>query len=184
VVSHSFSGYERELRSLLEGEPASVRSYARALAPRERAEFERVVKEPFLVIRAAGSLGLDLIALRWSLSFPIEVKASSEAVIRFSAASGRANAQLAAHRASLARVGLAVLYAYRRIGLRSEEAWRMFLGSTPPDSGVLRLVCRDLPPVSMTREGNGILRWEEGRPLSRFLSRTRSLLDRPMGVGA
>jgi hypothetical protein len=91
---------------------------------------------------------------------------------------------LAAHRASIARVGLAVLYAYRRIGLRSEEAWRVFLGSAPPDSGVLRLVCRDLPPVSSTREGNGILRWDEGRPLSQFLARTRSLLDRPMRVGA
>jgi Archaeal holliday junction resolvase (hjc) len=184
VVGHSFSGYERELRGLLAGEPESVRSYARALPHAERAEFERVVEEPFLVIRAAGSLGLDLIALRWSLSFPIEVKASSEPVIRFSAASGRANAQLAAHRESIARVGLAVLYAYRRIGCRSGEAWRLFLGSAPPDSGVLRLVCRDLPPVSVTREGNGILRWEEGRPLSRFLARARSLLDRPGRVGS
>lgn len=181
MVGRGFTGYERELRSLLAGEPVSVRAYSRILDPHQRSEFERLIDLPFLVIRGAGSLGLDLVAMRWGLSFPIEVKASSEPVIRFTAASGRANAQLEAHRSAIARAGLAVLYAYRRLGIRSEESWRMFLGSDPPSTGVLRFLCRELPPVGRTREGNGVLRWEEGQPLSRFLERARLLMEPPNG---
>lgn len=184
MVGRSFSNYERELRTLLEGEPSAVRSYARALPPSERKEFERLIREPFLVIRGAGSFGFDLVAMRWSLSFPIEVKASSEPVIRFTAASGRANAQLAAHRAAIAKVGLSVVYAFRRIGLRSAEPWRVYRGSDAPTPGVLGLICRGLPPMSSTRDGNAALRWEEGQELSKFLARTRELLGPSRGAGA
>jgi len=177
VVGHSSSAYERELRSLLEGQPVAVRDYARSLPPTERKEFERLIEQPFLIVRAAGSLGFDLVALRREFAFPIEVKASSEPVIRFSAASGRANEQLEAHQKAVSRVGLTVLYAYRRIGLRGQETWRLFVAGEMPKTGVLRLVCRRLPPVSRTSEGNGILRWDEGLTLSRFLSETRYLVD-------
>jgi Holliday junction resolvase len=181
VVGRSASAYERELRSLLEGQPDAVRSYARALPPTERSEFERLIEQPFLIIRAAGSLGFDLVALRREFAFPLEVKASAEPVIRFSAASGRANAQLEAHRKAVARVGLTVLYAYRRVGLRGTETWRIFVAGDLPESGILRVVCRRLPPVSRTPEGNGILRWEEGFPLSRFLYEVRFLMERRAG---
>jgi len=180
VVGHSSSAYEREFRSILEGQPPAVRTYSRFLAPTERVEFERLIDQPFLIIRAAGSLGFDLVALRRELAFPIEVKASSEPVIRFSAASGRANAQLEAHRKAVGRVGLTVLYAYRRIGLRNAETWRVFVAGELPESGVLRLICRRIPPVNKTPEGNGILRWEEGLPLSRFLYQARFLME-PVG---
>jgi Holliday junction resolvase len=183
VVGHGYGGYERELRSLLSGDAAAVRSYARSLPPGDRDGFERLIEEPFLVVRGAGSLGLDLVALRREFAFPIEVKASSEPVIRFTAASGRANAQLAAHRKAVGRVGLMVLYAYRRLGVRKEEAWRLFVAGTVPDTGLLRLICRALPPVSETKEGNGVLRWEEGMPLSRFLDRMRFLVERPPAAG-
>jgi hypothetical protein len=184
VVGRGSSAYERELRTLLEGDPGAVRAYTRALAPEDRASFERLIDEPFLVIRGAGSLGFDLVALRREFAFPLEVKASSDDVIRFTAASGRADAQLAAHRRAVGRVGLTVLYAYRRVGRRSEEPWRVFLASELPASGVLRIICRRLPPVSTTREGHGILRWEEGLPLSRFLEKVRFLMERPAPVAA
>lgn len=180
VVSRSSSSYERELRALLEGQPEAVRSYARTLPPTERADFERLIEQPFLIIRAAGSLGFDLVALRREVAFPMEVKASSEEVIRFSAASGRANEQLLAHQRATARVGLTVLYAYRRVGLRGAESWRVFVAGELPSSGVLRLVCRRLPPVGRTPEGNGILRWHDGLPLSRFLYQVRFLME-PVG---
>jgi len=182
VVGRSFSGYERELRTLLEGDPAAVRGYTRSLPPGARAEFERLIETPYLVIRGAGSLGFDLVAMRRDFAFPIEVKASSEATIRFTSASGRANAQLAAHRKAVERVGLTVLYAYRRLGLRGEEAWRVYVAGTIPPSGILATICRRLPPVNTTREGNGILRWEEGQPLSEFLARTRFLSERPVAA--
>jgi hypothetical protein len=184
VVGRGASSYERELRTLLEGQPTAVRAYARGLPPEHRASFERLIGEPFLVIRGAGSLGFDLVALRREFAFPLEVKASSDEVIRFTAASGRADAQLAAHRAAVGRVGLTVLYAYRRVGRRPEESWRVFLASAPPEWGVLRFICRGLPPVNTTREGHGILRWEEGMALSRFLEKVRFLMERPATVAA
>lgn len=184
MVGRGSSAYERELRTLLEGEPAAVRTYTRAIAPEERASFERLIGEPFLVIRGAGSLGFDLVALRREFAFPLEVKASSDDVIRFTAASGRADAQLAAHRRAVARVGLTVLYAYRRLGRRAEEPWRIFLASDAPEWGVLKYICRRLPPVSTTREGHGILRWEEGMPLSQFLEKVRFLMERPVAAAA
>jgi len=173
VVGRSSSSYERELRTLLEGQPAAVRAYARGLPPGARAAFERLIAEPFLVIRGAGSLGFDLVAMRHDFALPLEVKASSDDVIRFTAASGRAEAQLAAHRAAVGRVGLTVLYAYRRLGRRSEESWRVFLASRAPDRGAMGAICRRVPPVNSTREGNGILRWDEGMPLSEFLEKVR-----------
>ncbi len=177
MVGRASSAYERELRTLLQGDLAAVRAYLRTLLPEDRADFERIVHEPFLVIRGAGSLGFDLVALRRELAFPLEVKAASGDVIRFTDASGRADLQLAAHRRAVGRVGLTVLYAYRRLGRRSEEPWRIFLASEVPSAGTLRFICRRLPPVSTTRGGHGILRWEEGMPLSRFLATVRSLTE-------
>ncbi len=179
MVGRGSDGYERELRSLLSGDPSSVRAYARALRPVDRADFERLIDEPFLVVRGAGSMGLDLVALRREFALPIEVKASSSSVIRFTAASGRANAQLEAHRRAVERVGLMVLYAYRRLGLRGEETWRLFVAGDPPPRGVLGTACRTVPPVAQTREGNGILRWDGGMPLSKFLARLHDLSARP-----
>jgi Holliday junction resolvase len=183
VVGHGFDGYERELRSLLAGDPSSVRSYARGLPPVEREEFERLIEEPFLVVRGAGSLGLDLVALRREFALPIEVKASSAPVIRFTAAGGRANAQLEQHRRVAARAGLMVLYAYRRLGLRGQEPWRVFSAGNAPGRGLLGVACRALPPVEATREGNGVLRWDGGMPLSQFLGRLRYLSRRTEPLG-
>lgn len=171
------SAYERELRELLRGEGRAVRAYAGGLAPPERAEFERLIEQPYLVVRAAGSLGLDLVALRRDAAFPFEVKASSEATIRFTANSGRAIEQLAQHRASVGRVGLTVLYAYRRIGERRDEPWRIYRGTDGLPGGTLGILCRRLPPVDTTREGNAILRWESGCPLSQFLRSVRFLTE-------
>ena len=184
MVGRSSSSYEREFRSLLEGQPEAVRSYARSLPPTERPEFARLIDQPFLIVRGAGSLGFDLVALRRELAFPIEVKASSEPVIRFSAASGRANEQLHAHQRAVERVGLTVLYAYRRIGLRSAETWRLYVAGNLPEGGILRLVCRRLPQVGRTPEGNGVLRWDDGLPLSRFLYQARFLMERGPRTGA
>jgi hypothetical protein len=177
VVGRSSSSYERELRTLLQGDESAVRAYLRILPAEERNAFERIVTEPYLVIRGAGSLGFDLVALRRELAFPLEVKAASGDVIRFTDASGRADQQLAAHRRAVGRSGLTVFYAYRRLGKRGEEPWRIFLAGEVPTSGSLKFICRRLPPVSTTRGGHGILRWEEGMPLSRFLSTVRNLTE-------
>ncbi len=180
-MSRTSSAYERELKEILQGVPEAVTRYGRTLAPTERAHVGRIVDHPFLVVRAAGSLGFDLVALRSEFSFPLEVKASASDTIRFSAASGRAAEQLAAHQRAVDRVGLIVLYAYRRVGVRGEDPWRLYAAPGESRPGSLSLLRRRLPPVDRTREGNGVLRWANGLPLSEFLELVFFLTERPTG---
>jgi Holliday junction resolvase len=171
--------YERELKQLLQGDRESLEKYSNALAGEHQSAVRQMTERPFLVVRAAGSLGFDLVALRSEFSFPIEVKSSHSKTIHFSAASGRAAEQLRMHREAVDRVGLLVLYAYRRIGLRSEDPWRIFTPQAPAGRGRLELIRRRIPAIDATREGNAVLRWEDGMPLSSFFSLVSSLVDRP-----
>jgi hypothetical protein len=180
-VGRSSSVYERELKQLLQAEPDSLRRYAASLQAGDRPIVDRLRKSPFLVIRGAGSLGFDLVALRREFTFPIEVKSSREEKILFSAASGRAGEQLKTHREAVDRVGLLVLYAYRRLGLRSEDPWRLYTPLAPPGRGRLELIRRRLPAIDTTREGNAVLRWEAGMPLASFLDVVTSLVETPGG---
>jgi hypothetical protein len=170
-VAGSYSSYERELKGLLQAEPETLERYARGLPPPDREVLRTAARSPFLVVRAAGSFGFDLVALRSEFSFPLEVKASSSDTIRFSAASGRAAAQLEDHRKAVDRVGLLVVYAYRRLGIRGGDRWRLYATGSPSGRGLASLLRKSLPPVESTREGNGVLRWESGMPLVRFLDR-------------
>ena len=178
-MSRSSSGYERELKGLLQGDRDAIDRYARALPPADRAVLRRAAETPFLVVRAAGSLGFDLVALRNEFAFPVEVKASSHDTIHFSAASGRAAEQLEAHRRRVERVGLIVLYAYRRVGLRGGDPWRVFIAPTATTGGRLGVLRQRLPVVDQTRLGHAVLRWADGMPLVRFLERVQFLTERP-----
>jgi len=179
-VPRSYSSYERELKGLLQGEPEVIERYGRALPPTDREVLRASARSPFLVVRAAGSLGFDLVALRNEFAFPLEVKASRSTTIRFSAASGRAAAQLEDHREAVARVGLLVVYAYRLLGFRGGDRWRLYAAGAPAGGG--RISILHLPPVEETRDGNGILRWDVGRPLVEFLSRVQFLTEKSGGT--
>ncbi len=177
-MGRSASGYERELKELLQGDREAIDRYARALSPLDREVLRRSSAQPFLVVRAAGSLGFDLVALRNEFAFPLEVKASSHDTIHFSAASGRAAEQLEEHRRAVERVGLIVLYAYRRIGHRQGDPWRIYAAPTSTPAGRLGLLRQRLPVVDQTRLGNAVLRWNDGMPLVRFLERVSFLTER------
>lgn len=180
VVFRGSSGYERELKELLQGEPEAIAKYCRALDPVDREVLLRASQSPFLVVRAAGSLGFDLVAMRSELAFPVEVKASSSDTIHFSAASGRAADQLQEHRRRVEKVGLIALYAYRRLGHRGGDPWRFYAVPTPPPPGrVLALVRKRLPVVDKTAQGNAVLRWADGMPLVRFLEAISFWTARP-----
>ncbi len=181
-MSRSSSGYERELKELLQAEPETLARYARALDPADRPRMERIRASPFLVVRAAGSLGFDLVALRSEFAFPLEVKASASDTIRFSAASGRASEQLASHRAAVERVGLIVLYAFRRIGHRGGDPWRLYAAAGTGGNGRLSLLRRRLPPVDVTRNGNAVLRFHDGMPLVRFVELIGGLTEAAPGA--
>ncbi|MCI4337562.1 MAG: Holliday junction resolvase [Thermoplasmata archaeon] len=174
------SGYERELKELLQGDPEAIERYGRGLDPVDREVLRRSAETPFLVVRAAGSLGFDLVAMRSELAFPVEVKASSHDTIHFSAASGRAAEQLVAQRRRVERVGLIAVYAYRRLGHRGGDPWRVYAAPTPPPPGrVLALVRKRLPVVDKTAKGNAVLRWDDGMPLVRFLEAISFWTARP-----
>ncbi|MFZ1023433.1 MAG: Holliday junction resolvase [Thermoplasmata archaeon] len=177
-MGRSSSGYERELKELLQGRPESIARYYRLVPPLERGVVDRLQRAPFLVIRGAGSLGFDLVALRDDFAFPIEVKASAESTIHFSAASGRAQEQLEAYRKVVSRVGITIFYAYRRVGVRDADPWRIYLASPKSVRGHLRFVAGRMPSVETTPSGNSVLHWESGMPLHEFMNLVLTFVDR------
>ncbi|HZY71246.1 MAG TPA: Holliday junction resolvase [Thermoplasmata archaeon] len=178
------SGYERELRALLEGDRTAIRAYGRRLPAGDRPKIQRLAETPCLVVRAAGSFGFDLVALRDYFAFPLEVKSSHEETIRFSSAGGRAEEQLADHRKTADRVGLLVIYAYRRVGGSRGDSWRLFIAPGPDGSGWRHIVRKRLPEVERTRDGNGVLRWERGLPFVQFVELLTQLFGDGAGVSA
>ena len=116
--------YERELKALLAGDRKAVERMVKTCNAMETAAYNTMLLEPFLVIRAAGSLGVDLVALRWDFSFPIEVKSSSEPVMHFSK-SQRLVEQADTMLGECKRCHLVPIYAFRLKGFRGDP-WRVF----------------------------------------------------------
>lgn len=165
------SAYERELKGLLQGEDDALRRYSKLASSPEDLERLRVLKErPFLVVRAAGSHGFDLVALRDGMILPIEVKSSSSSTIHFTAASRRGQEQYDELQAQTRKARLILLYAFRLVGGGEEDPWRLFTAPNGLESGRHGLIAKRVPPVEQTAKGNQVLRWESGEPLLRFLS--------------
>ena len=166
--------YERELKYLLAGDDKTIRTMMKTCDDTEKRAYVSVIESPFLVIRAAGSLGVDLVAMRWDFSFPIEVKSSSEDTLRFSK-----NPRLAEQAENMIdecqRASLIPIYAFRLKGLRGDP-WRIFslpLGSAL--KGKMGLVQRTIPQIETNSNGNYIMRWENGMKLSKFIEYMEAL---------
>ena len=161
------SSYERELANILSGDPAIVGRYAkRAMIHPDGVEI--MINHPFFIVRAAGSLGADLIALRDDVSLIIEVKSSSRDSLTFSESSGQRQEQAERLVRMIERAGLFLTYAYR-IKNTKEDPWRLFcLGKEP--EGSMRFIYRLLPRPAVTSGGNYKLTWKDGFKLSSFLS--------------
>ena len=124
-----FAAFERELRKLLS-------------------------EAGFLVTRAGGSLGIDLLAVCGREILPVEVKSSHKDVHRTSDSSGRETEQLDRANAECRRAGIrSVVVAYRLVG-RARNGWRMF------DE-----------PTRTTPKGHYVFEWEKGVPLDDYLRR-------------
>lgn len=163
------SVYERELKGLLGGEEEVIRKITKTTPPEVTASYLKARQRPFLVVRGAGSLGVDLVALRGDVSFPIEVKSASNDVIRFSDAGGRNGDQAEQMMRECSRASVIPLYAYRLKGGPRGDPWRVLTLPTanlPPRIAVLY---DRLPKVEKTEKGNWVLRWQTGMPLSRFV---------------
>lgn len=116
--------YERELKALLTGEQKAVSKMIKTCDEAERAAYESMIDQPFLVIRAAGSLGVDLVALRWDFSFPVEVK-SSEKDVLYMSRSERLTEQIERMIETCNKSHIIPIYAFRLKGVKGDP-WRIF----------------------------------------------------------
>ncbi len=159
--------FERELKGILSGNEEILERVTKTCDDDERSAYYRIQEKPFMVIRGAGSLGVDLVAIRSDLSLPIEVKSSVSDVLRFSRSEKLA---IQAHEMmqDCRRVGLMPIYAFRYKRQRG-DAWRVFTLNVGPVDGRLRVVYSRLPKIAPSKEGNLIMRWRDGMPLSKFI---------------
>lgn len=159
--------FERELKAILSANKDTLERVTKTCSPEERMGYRRIENKPFLVIRGAGSLGVDLVAIREGISLPIEVKSSTSQVLRFSR-SEKLAVQAQEMVEDCRRAGLMPIYAFRHKGQRG-DAWRMFTIEMGSVNGRLRFMYERLPKIESSKEGNLIMRWKDGMPLSKFI---------------
>ena len=165
--------YERELKKLLDGDLQALVKMKKTCTGLECMGYSVMERYPFMVIRGAGSFGVDLVALRGELSFPIEVKSSIHPKIYLS--QPRLKEQLDQFLEDCKRSNTFPIYAYRFKGIRGDP-WRVF---TIPIEGLRyfsRVLNSKIPPLRLTRGGNYVMIWEEGMPLSTFLLEIKNIM--------
>ena len=89
----SGSQYEREFKGVLEGEDKVLSKITKTCTAIEKSNYLAIHEKPFAVIRAAGSLGVDLVAVRGDISFLIEIKSSVGDTLHFSSVAGKLQKQ-------------------------------------------------------------------------------------------
>jgi len=87
--------------------------------------------------------------------------------IMFTEASGQRQDQATRLRDLCQRAGLFVVYAYRLKSVGGDP-WRIFTIPASPQ-GRIRHLYEIIPDVGETRNGNFILKWAEGMPLTKLI---------------
>jgi len=159
--------YERELKGILQGDIDILDSVAKSCAKDVKVSFYKTEKKPFLVVRAAGSFGIDLVAIRKNLSFPIEVKAAKAKKFHFSNTL-RLKEQIKWLKEQCKRARVMPLYAFRLKGVRAQDPWRIFTFRLENISAKPE-VYNKIPKLRETREGNYVMDWEEGLELHKLI---------------
>lgn len=152
--------YERELRDILEG---NIAEYIKTIDETTVDIYNMLKSEPFRVMRGAGSFGVDLVAMRYRLYLPIEVKSSSDEVIYFSN-SKRLQEQVEEYIRCSRTFGLPIVYARRMKDIRGER-WAVYRLDTSNCGELLP----DVPVIPTTSNGTRKLVWGEGMILSDFI---------------
>ncbi|AKA48435.1 hypothetical protein IX51_04265 [uncultured archaeon] len=159
--------YERELAGILSGSPKVLEKLAKKVDAPSKAAVETLLERPFYVTRAAGSLGADIIAIRHDYSMVIEVKSSINSTITFTEASGMRQEQAERLQEKCLKSGLFIIYAFR-LKNAPGDPWRMF--SLPGDpKGRMRFLYNILSDIGLSRNGNYVLKWGDGTPLSKLV---------------
>lgn len=159
--------YERELAGILSGSPNVLEKISKRLDDQSRSAIDTLKERPFYVARAAGSLGADLIALRDDYSMVIEVKSSINSTITFTEASGMRQEQAERLQKKCLKSGLFIIYAFRLKNVPGDP-WRMFSLPGEP-KGRMRYLYNMLSDIDQSRNGNYVLKWDNGTPLSKMI---------------
>jgi Holliday junction resolvase len=161
--------YERELKYLLSGDAKIIDKMVKTCDDHEKNAYRSMIGDPFVVIRAAGSLGVDLVALRWDFSFPIEVKSSAEEIMHFSR-NPRLTDQAERMKNECARSHLLPVYAFRLKSVHGDP-WRIFaLPVEETLKGNMGFLQRKVPQIRVNDNGNYIMKWSDGMKLSDFIA--------------
>ena len=154
------SNYERELRDILRGEHEE---HTKSLTVEKKRIYDILKDKPFLIVRGAGSLGYDLIAMRGNVYLPIEVKTSKAKTIYFSD-DERLTEQIEEYIRLSELCDIPSVYARRMNGIRGER-WELFRINSETANNLLWLI----PPIPTTAKGSRKLPWGSGLPLSEFI---------------
>ncbi|MFP4608215.1 MAG: Holliday junction resolvase [Candidatus Natronoplasma sp.] len=166
--------YERELKGILTGDDEVIEGLTKTCNEDEKEGYLRSKDIPFVVVRGAGSLGVDLVAVRGDVSFLIEVKSSNNDVLYLS--DQKRLIEQAENMIDICtKTKLLPMYAYRLKGQRGDK-WRLFTLEIEGLSKKYRLLNKKLPNVKKTVHDNYKLPWEDGIPLNEFLSYLGRLL--------
>lgn len=163
------SAYERELKGILQAEEKVLERVIKGCGEEERRNYLTIRKRPFMVVRAAGSFGVDLVAIRSDFSLPIEVKSSASKKITFSQNSGRAQEQAERMKKECEKAGLVPIYAYRLKSYRG-DAWRIFTLEMENLEGRSSILHSRIPHIKKTVHGSYVMNWDEGMKLSEFIA--------------
>jgi len=162
------SQYEREFKRILEGEKKVVDKITKTCSLLEKNNYFKIYDKPFVVIRAAGSFGIDLVAIRGDISFLIEIKSSIENTLHFSRVSGKLQRQAEIMRDICIKTKTLPIYAFRLKNYRG-DSWRIYTLDLNILEGRLSVLHNRLPKLQKTKNNNYIMRWNDGLPLSNFI---------------
>jgi len=165
----SASQYERELKGILEGEDKILKKITKSCSVIEKDNYLKISQKPFAVIRAAGSFGVDIVATRGDISFLTEVKTSVSNTLHFSSMSGKLQKQAVSMIKMCEKTSTLPIYAFRTKNFRG-DSWRIFTFDMEKLSGRLKILHKRIPKINKTKSGNFVMNWEEGMPLSSFIS--------------
>ena len=163
------SVYERELKGILEGDEKILLKITKTCTTLEKGNYSLIKEKPFIVVRAAGSFGVDLVALRGDVSFLIECKASTEDTLHFSSVDGKLQRQAVKMQQDCVKTKTLPIYAFR-LKSHGGDAWRLFTMDLVPLEGRAKMLQSRLPKLALSKSGNFIMRWNDGLPLSDFIS--------------
>ncbi len=161
--------YERELREILAGNEKIIEKVVKSLSEEEKGKYKKILKKPFITVRAAGSLGIaDIVALRGDISFIVEIKVRKGSEILFSHEGGRMQKKAEEMKRKCTMASILPIFAFRRKGIRG-DAWRIFTMEIDGMKGKGREIYDVLPKLEITKDGNFRMKWENGMKLADFI---------------